>query len=152
MQQFISGLPQAYRDRIEFDGPRTLEEAIWKARYCYEQMESKTRPHKAWKKMNSLGFQKKRFNSSRVKNYGKYSRGSLPARSVYQQNFPSQSGNKLFQIAPKKTDNLNKEPLKCWGCGENHKLRDCPHRKQNSEGIYNMQEATTINNVARTMP
>jgi hypothetical protein len=28
IQRFISGLPQTYRDRIEFDEPRTLEEAI----------------------------------------------------------------------------------------------------------------------------
>jgi hypothetical protein len=89
MQRFISGLPQTYQDRIEFNKPRTLEEAIWKARYCYEQFESKTRPHEDWKKKSSARFQKKRFNSSRFKNYGKYSRGSLPARSVYQQNFPS---------------------------------------------------------------
>ena len=28
VQRFISGLPVAYRDRIEFDEPRSLEEAI----------------------------------------------------------------------------------------------------------------------------
>jgi hypothetical protein len=152
MQRFISGLPQTYRDRIEFDEPKTLEEAIWKARYCYEQFGSKTRPHEDWKKKNSSGFQKKGFKSSRFKNYGKYSRGSLPARSVYQKNFPSQSGNKPFKTVPTKTDNLKKEPLKCWGCGEDHKLRDCPHRQQNSKRVYNIQEATTVNDVARSMP
>jgi hypothetical protein len=99
-----------------------------------------------------LGFQKKIFNSSRFKNYGKYYRGILPARSVYQKNFPSQSGNKPFQTVPTKTDNLNKEPLKCWGCGENHRLRDYPHRQQNNKGVYNIQESTTINDVARIMP
>jgi hypothetical protein len=29
-------------------------------------------------------------------------------------------------------------------------LRDCPHQKQNSRGIYNIQEATTVNDVARS--
>ena len=33
IQHFLSGLPQAYKDMIEFDEPRTLEEAIRKAKY-----------------------------------------------------------------------------------------------------------------------
>jgi hypothetical protein len=33
MQRFISGLLQSFRDRIEFDEPRTLEDSIRKARY-----------------------------------------------------------------------------------------------------------------------
>ena len=76
----------------------------------------------------------------------------LPTISVYQQNFPSQSGNKPFKTVPGKTDNLKKEPLKCWGCGEDHRFRDCPHRKQNSKRVYNIQEATIANDVARSMP
>ena len=71
---------------------------------------------------------------------------------MYQQNFPPQSGNKPFKIIPENTDNLKKEPLKCWCCGEDHWLRDCPHRQQNSKRLYNIQEATIINDVARSMP
>ena len=33
IQHFLSGIPQAYKDRIEFNKPRTLEEAIRKAKY-----------------------------------------------------------------------------------------------------------------------
>ena len=36
IRRFLSGLPQPYKDRIEFDEPRTLEEAIRKAKYCYD--------------------------------------------------------------------------------------------------------------------
>ena len=36
IQRFLSGLPQSYKDRIEFDEPQTLEEAIRKAKYCYD--------------------------------------------------------------------------------------------------------------------
>jgi hypothetical protein len=99
MQRFISGLPQTYQDRIEFDEPKTLEETIQKARYCYEQFGSKTRDHKYWRKRSSSGFQNNGFKSSILKNYGKYSRWSLPTKSVYQQNFPSQSGNKPFNTS-----------------------------------------------------
>ena len=37
IQRFLSGLPQAYKDRIEFYEPRTLKEAIRKAKYCNEK-------------------------------------------------------------------------------------------------------------------
>ena len=36
IQRFLSGIPQAYKDRIEFDEPRTLEEAIRKPKYWYD--------------------------------------------------------------------------------------------------------------------
>jgi hypothetical protein len=77
---------------------------------------------------------------------------SLPTKSVYQQNFPSHSGNKPFGAARFKTDNTKREPLKCWGCGEEHLLRDCPYRKLNNRRVYNIQEAIIVNDVARRMP
>jgi hypothetical protein len=77
---------------------------------------------------------------------------NFPTRSVLQQNFPSVDGNKTSGPIPVKTNNPKKEPLKCWGCGEEHLLRDCPHRQQNSGKVYNIQEATTVNDVARSVP
>ena len=49
IQRFLSGLPQTYKDRIEFYEPRTLEEAIRKAKYCYEKIKWKLDYHKTWK-------------------------------------------------------------------------------------------------------
>jgi hypothetical protein len=152
MQRFISGLPQSFRDIIEFDEPKTLEDTIQKARYCYEQFKNKTKPHEDWKKKSSSGFKKKGFKPSRCKSYGKGSKMSLPTKSVYQQNFPSQSGNKPFGAASGKTNNTKREPLKCWSCAKEHLLRDCPYRQQNNRRVYNVQEATTVNNVPRSMP
>ena len=31
-------------------------------------------------------------------------------------------------------------------------MRDCPHRQHNSNKFYNIQEETTVNDVARSMP
>jgi hypothetical protein len=45
LQRFISGLPQSYRDIIEFGDPNTLEYTIGKERYCYEKFKDKTKPH-----------------------------------------------------------------------------------------------------------
>jgi hypothetical protein len=77
---------------------------------------------------------------------------SFPTQSVHQWNFPSQSGNKPFGSTRGRIDNPKKEPLKCWGCGEEHLLRDFPHRQQYSQRIYNVHESTTVNDVARSMP
>jgi hypothetical protein len=85
------------------------------------------------KNKNNSGFKKKGFKSSIFKNHGKISRMILPNRSFYQQNFPSQSGNKPLGAVPSKIDNTKREPLKCWGCGEEHMLRDCLHRKHSNK-------------------
>ena len=42
IQHFLSGLPHPYQDKIEFDEPITLEEAIRKAKYCYDQKKKQT--------------------------------------------------------------------------------------------------------------
>ena len=41
VQHFLSGLPQSYKYRIEFYEPRTIEEEIRKAKYCYEKSKGK---------------------------------------------------------------------------------------------------------------
>jgi len=35
-QIFFSGLPLSFRDQIEYDEPRSLEEVIGKLKHCYE--------------------------------------------------------------------------------------------------------------------
>eukprot|EP00253_Pinus_taeda_P029692 PITA_29692 len=41
VQRFVSSLPAYIRERIEFDNPRTMDEAIHKARICYQQNKQK---------------------------------------------------------------------------------------------------------------
>ena len=38
IKRFTSRLPIAFKDKIEFDEPRSLEEAIRKLKHCYEQL------------------------------------------------------------------------------------------------------------------
>jgi hypothetical protein len=47
---------------------------------------------------------------------------------------------------------MKRERLKCWGFGEEHLLRDCLYRKQNNGRVYNIQEVTIVNDVARSLP
>ena len=73
IQHFLSGLPQSYKDIIEFYEPRTLEEAIRKDKYCCEQRKGKPDHHKAWKdkKNEKLDQRKKGFKPSRFRNQQK---------------------------------------------------------------------------------
>ena len=73
-------------------------------------------------------------------------------------NKPKESQTAQSQVASKQIDGDNKkegtvkmrEPLKCWGCGEPHLLRDCPHR--NIQMIMRDREATTVNDIATNIP
>ena len=71
VQHFLSGLPQSYKDRIEFYEPRTLEEAISKAKYCNEERKGKHDYHKAWKDKRNEKFdqRKKGFKPSSFRNH-----------------------------------------------------------------------------------
>ena len=53
IQLFLSGLPQSYKYKIEFYEPKTLEEAISKPKYCYEERKGKPDIHKAQKDKNN---------------------------------------------------------------------------------------------------
>jgi hypothetical protein len=36
IQNFLSGLPSLYKDNIQYDNPRTLEESIRRTKHLYE--------------------------------------------------------------------------------------------------------------------
>ena len=42
IQRFLSGLPSFYKDWIQYDEPKSLEEAIRKAKHMYEKSKGKT--------------------------------------------------------------------------------------------------------------
>ena len=49
IQRFLSGLPSFYKDRIQYDQPKSLEEAIRKTKHMYEQNKGKIYFWKSWK-------------------------------------------------------------------------------------------------------
>ena len=73
IQWFLSGFPEAYKDRIEFYEPRTLEEEIRKAKYFYERRKGKIGYHMAWKDKKNENFDQRRkgFKPSRLRNQQK---------------------------------------------------------------------------------
>ena len=70
IQRFLSGLPQYYKDKIEFYKPRNMEEEIRKAKYLYEKSKGKPEYHKTCKdKKNDKSNQRKKgFKPSSFRN------------------------------------------------------------------------------------
>ena len=46
--RFISCLPQSYKDKIEFDMPKTVDEGIKKVRLYYLQFKQRSKMRKNW--------------------------------------------------------------------------------------------------------
>ena len=59
VQQFLSCLPFHIKDRIEYDNPKTLEEAMRKANFCYEQNRKKESMTN-WKEKRTNNFVQKK--------------------------------------------------------------------------------------------
>ena len=66
VQRFLSCLPYHIKDRIEYDNPKTMEEAMRKANFCYEQNRKKeSMANWKAKKNNNYDQNKKEFVPNR---------------------------------------------------------------------------------------
>ena len=45
-----------------------------------------------------------------------------------------------------------RDPLKCWGCVEEHLLKNYPHRNGSYNNVRNIQEVETIGDATMTIP
>jgi hypothetical protein len=75
IQRFLSGLPSFYSDTIQYDNPKTLEEAIRRAKYLYEHSRARSVFQKTWndkmkgkKEKNQKGFKTPFFKSNSQEN------------------------------------------------------------------------------------
>lgn len=114
VQRFISGFQFTCNDRIEFDGPRSLEEAIRKLKHCYEQSKHKVK-HKHDLKINEKA------------------KGKWPPKRGRHEQDASEKENaisyKRFNTSKKghveqQARGGGREPLLCWICGKDHNKRD----------------------------
>eukprot|EP00253_Pinus_taeda_P022926 PITA_22926 len=153
IQRFISSLPQAMWERIEFDNPKSMDEAIRKARICFQQNKQKG---------EGVGKRWMDKRNSRAVMGTKGVRSSFSRGSVKGSNSRNQSRNQLRLKPPNeprnseslgKVDNegTTRPPVQCWGCGGPHYIKNCPHRR-NSDQVSQVYEASTIGDVAWSMP
>eukprot|EP00253_Pinus_taeda_P005757 PITA_05757 len=115
VQIFISGLPVAYRDWIEFDEPRLLEEVIRMLKHCYKQSKRKVE-HKHELKGNG---------KVKVKWPPKWGR---PQDAGEKDNVVSYKNfNKIEKAhGEQQTRGDGRAPLQCSICGKDHCKRLCP--------------------------
>ena len=132
-------MPSFYKDRIQYDEPKTLEDAIWKAMYMYEQNKGKSDFRKSWKdkKQDQQNQRKKGFKP-------------LPFRENTSQHRP---GTANEHKTPELDGRKRGQPIECWSCGGAHIQRFCPHQDKNARTAYNIQEEEeTVENATRGMP
>ena len=126
------------KERIEFVNPKTMDEAIRKARLCYQQAKSKVDQSKGWQtkkeNRNGAGFKK-----------GKTSNFRSSTRSLVNKQFGRNHQRIRWPGEDKTVEASNKleqphnqrPPLQCWGCGATHYYRDCPQRGK-TETVNNL--------------
>jgi hypothetical protein len=59
IQHFLSGFPQSYQERIEFNKPKTPEDTIQKAKCCYDESKHKHESPKNWKRRDKSGLEER---------------------------------------------------------------------------------------------
>ena len=121
IQHLMSGLPQSYKERIEFYEPRTLEEAIRKAKYFYEKRKGKNDYHKTWK-------------DKKNEKYDQGKKGFKPSNFRNQQKQPSQAEKQPTKVMGERPRDpqQNRGPLQCWKCGGPHMRKNCPLENEKS--------------------
>jgi hypothetical protein len=73
IQRFLIFLPRSYKDKIEFDNPKTLSEFFRKSRMCYDQYKQSSKILKSWKdkKRDIMNQRKKGFQPTPFSNTAK---------------------------------------------------------------------------------
>ena len=100
VQRFLNCLPIVYKEKIEFDNPKTMDEAVRKARLCYQQFKGKGEHGKGW--VNKGEIKRKKQKPAYLKNYGRDHR-----RKKF--NKPKESQTAQSQVGSKQLDGDNKK-------------------------------------------
>jgi len=85
IQHFISSLPKFMKENMEFDYPKVMDNIVWKACICYQQMKQKSEGLKGG--LNQRG-----------RNFPQTDRQKFPAKEVYSKpfsNFPARNQPKV---------------------------------------------------------
>eukprot|EP00253_Pinus_taeda_P007905 PITA_07905 len=153
VQRFVSSLPSYIRERIEFDNPRTMDEAIRKARICYQQNKQKgDTSTKRWneKRSNRMVGSSKGGRNNGSKGAGKGLNSRSVAKSAPRARPISESRVSEQPVRPE-GEGMTRPSVQCWGCGGPHYVKNCPQRK-GMDQISQIHEASTVGDVARSVP
>jgi len=119
------------REKIEFDNLKVMDEVIQKARICYQQNKQKGKVlRRKWmeKKGNNTAFGKKGNRGSAGKGFSKGPNNrNLPKNQLGIK--PQIESRISEQTGRLDNEGTMRPPVQCWGCGEAHYIKNCPHRK-----------------------
>jgi hypothetical protein len=108
IQRFLSGFPSIFSDKIQYGDPKTLDEAIRRAKCLYDQHRGRPNFHKSWE-------DKKKGNMEKMK------KGNKPPFFINNsQGYPTQNESRMLETLGK---GPRQQPMKCWGCEGDHMYR-----------------------------
>ena len=140
IQRFLSSLPTSFKDRIEFDNPKTLEEAMRKVDFCYEQSKKrKSVPNCKTKKTSHFDQSRRGFKSNKIfgnksQNFSKNNYKKTGFKNKVQQNTTTSKSRDMPNNFVK--SNEQTKPVKCWKCQGPHYAKYCLNRKGNFRNIH----------------
>ena len=157
IQRFLSCLPLSFKDIIEYDNPKTLEEAMRKANLCFEQGKNKREGVPKWKGKLTNNFEQRRkgFKSNRnfgndSQNYSKNTYQGTDFKSKRQHDFTASKNKDMPNNYVK--NNEQREPVKCWECQGPHYAKGCPNRKRNFSNVHTIHEEAIVGDIVNEMP
>jgi hypothetical protein len=65
------------------------------------------------------------------------------------QGYPSFREPRMVEVGEQR---LRQTPIQFWGCKENHKYRDCPHKNGKAGAVHNVQQAKIVEDMGSRMP
>jgi len=137
------------KEKLEFDYLKKMDDVVQKACICYHQVKHKNEGPKGGvnrKGRNLIPNRQAKFVNCR--NVEQKCLSKFPVRIqtkvAYSENRQSEGASKLVN------DQKLKPSLQCWGCREPHYYKNCLH-KARTEQLSNMQEASTVKEVVRSM-
>ena len=103
-----------------------MDEVVRKSRLCYQQFKGKIEQGKSC--INKGEFKGKKQKPAYLKKFGRNHQRKKFNNTKESQTAQSQVGSKKIYGDNNREGTIKmRERLKCWGCGEPHLLRDCPH-------------------------
>ena len=100
-----------FKEQIEYENPKTLEEVMRKDNFCYDQNKNKIESIPAWKNKRPNNFDSKekqnKFHKNMGNNHKRYKSNNYKVFKPQDSRVPSTVPNK---------NPAEKEPLKCWEC------------------------------------
>jgi hypothetical protein len=103
-QRFLSGLPSFYKERIQFDEPKTLIETIRKDKYMYEQGQGRESLQKYLK-------DKRKDKSNQRKKVFKPPFNRNEPNKIHQDQYAKDESKKEYSFGKRGIP-----PIQCWGC------------------------------------